>query len=156
MFSLYLHDAYSFPWPNVNRCWKLSLVDWGLIFVFGRSHNVIYEINLENQWSFMLFLSCFCNANLACLLLMPCSHLLVLVCDVLLWNCHFSIGILGQVWCLIVLIPDLYRLSYFGWLFSLARVVCAAIRPFLCHVANYFDCFSAMVHCESLEDSLLP
>ena len=28
-----------------------------------------------------------------------------LVCDVLLWSCHLPIGILGQVWCLIVLIP---------------------------------------------------
>ena len=31
-------------------------------------------------------------------------------------NCDFvtfPCGILGQVWCLIVLIPDLYRLSYF-------------------------------------------
>ena len=27
-------------------------------------------------------------------------------------SCHFPIGILGQVWCLIVLIPDLCSLSY--------------------------------------------
>ena len=26
--------------------------------------------------------------------------------------CHFTIGILGQVWCLIVSIPDLCPLSY--------------------------------------------
>ena len=30
-----------------------------------------------------------------------------------LWSCHFPIGILGQVWCLIVSIPDLCSLSYF-------------------------------------------
>ena len=30
------------------------------------------------------------------------------ICDV-----HFPIGILGQVWCLIVSIPDLCPLSYF-------------------------------------------
>ena len=35
------------------------------------------------------------------------ADLLSLVCDVLLWSCHFSIGILSQMWCLIVLIPDL-------------------------------------------------
>ena len=33
--------------------------------------------------------------------------------DVLLRGCHFPIGILGQVRCLIVSIPDLCPLSYF-------------------------------------------
>ena len=32
----------------------------------------------------------------------------------LLWVCHFPIGILGQVWYLIVSIPDLCNLTYFG------------------------------------------
>ena len=41
------------------------------------------------------------------------ADLLALVFDVLLWRCHFPIGILGQVWCLIVSIPDLCHLSYF-------------------------------------------
>ena len=31
----------------------------------------------------------------------------------LLWVCHFPIGILGQVWYLIVSIPDLCSLTYF-------------------------------------------
>ena len=31
----------------------------------------------------------------------------------LLWVCHFPIGILGQVWYLIVSIPDLCNLTYF-------------------------------------------
>ena len=40
----------------------------------------------------------------------------------LLWVCHFPIGILGQVWYLIVSIPDLCTLTYYGrglmlWLF---------------------------------------
>ena len=30
-----------------------------------------------------------------------------------LCSCHFPIGILGQVWCLIVSIPDLCPLFYF-------------------------------------------
>ena len=30
-----------------------------------------------------------------------------------LWVCHFPIGILGQVWYLIVSIPDLCTLTYF-------------------------------------------
>ena len=32
----------------------------------------------------------------------------------LLWVCHFPIGILGQVWYLIVSIPDLCNLTYFS------------------------------------------
>ena len=35
----------------------------------------------------------------------------------LLWVCHFPIGILGQVWYLIVLIPDLCTLTYYGTAF---------------------------------------
>ena len=40
------------------------------------------------------------------------TDLLALVCGVLLWVCHSPIGILGQVWYLIVLIPDLCTLTY--------------------------------------------
>ena len=36
-----------------------------------------------------------------------------LICGVLLWVCYFPIGILGQVWYLIVSIPDLCTLYYF-------------------------------------------
>ena len=38
------------------------------------------------------------------------ADLLALVCGVLLCVYHFPIGILGQVWCLIVSIPDLCTL----------------------------------------------
>ena len=41
------------------------------------------------------------------------ADLLALVCGVSLVVCHFSIGILGQVWYLIVSIPDLCTLTYF-------------------------------------------
>ena len=40
------------------------------------------------------------------------DDLLVLVCGVFLYVCHFPIGILGQVWYLIVSIPDLCTLTY--------------------------------------------
>ena len=38
----------------------------------------------------------------------------------LLWVCHFPIGILGQVWYLIVSIPDLCTITYFFciWVFE--------------------------------------
>ena len=38
------------------------------------------------------------------------ADLLALVCGVLLWVCYYPIGILGQVWYLIVSIPDLCTL----------------------------------------------
>ena len=38
-----------------------------------------------------------------------------LVCGVQLWVCHFCIGILGQVWYLIVSIPGLCTLTYFTY-----------------------------------------
>ena len=41
------------------------------------------------------------------------ADLLALVCGVKLLVCHFPIGILGQVWFLIVSIPELCTLNYF-------------------------------------------
>ena len=41
------------------------------------------------------------------------ADLFALVCGVLMLICHFPIGILGQVWYLIVSIPDLCTLTYF-------------------------------------------
>ena len=41
------------------------------------------------------------------------ADLLALVCGVYLWVCHFPIDILGQVWYLIVSIPDLRTLTYY-------------------------------------------
>ena len=41
------------------------------------------------------------------------ADLFALVCGVLLCVFHFPIGILGQVWYLIVSIPDLSTLTYF-------------------------------------------
>ena len=44
------------------------------------------------------------------------ADLFALVCGVQLRVCHFPIGILGQVWYLIVSIPDLCTLTYFDFL----------------------------------------
>ena len=65
-------------------------------------------------------LLCFCYVFVRVCLYVLCGHLLGkgwplgsrLWC--LLWVCHFPIGILGQVWYLIVSIPDLCTLTYFG------------------------------------------
>ena len=50
------------------------------------------------------------------------AGLLVLVVGVSLQVCHFPIGILGQVWYLIVSIPDLYTLTYFYTLLVAANL----------------------------------
>ena len=77
----------------------------------------------------MLFLSCFVMlscTSVCCCLEFTCwkrDDLLALVCDVLLGRCHFPFGIMGQVWCLIVSIPDLCPLSYFSNCFYLTRFI---------------------------------
>ena len=66
------------------------------------------------------FLSCVCYAFARVCLYVPCGHLLgweradllALVGGVLLLVCHFPVGILGQVWYLIVSVPDLCTLTY--------------------------------------------
>ena len=73
---------------------------------------------------FVFFMSCVCCAFVRVCLCVPCglllgggggegAGLLALVCGVWLWVRHFPIGILGQVWYLIVLILDLCTLTYF-------------------------------------------
>ena len=59
---------------------------------------------------------CICARLFICALWSPAgkrADLLALVCGILLSVCHFPIGILCQVWCLIVSIPDLCTLTYF-------------------------------------------
>ena len=71
-------------------------------------------------WIFYVFVqSCVCYVFVRVCLYVLCGHLLGkgwplgsrLWC--LLWVFHFPIGILGQVWYLIVSIPDLCTLTYF-------------------------------------------
>ena len=55
----------------------------------------------------------------------------------LLWVCHFPIGILGQVWYLIVSIPDLCSLTYFYITLIKSYVHCNRIRFKNSHENNY-------------------
>ena len=69
--------------------------------------------------SFVLFMSCVCHAlaSVHCCLVVTCwqrADLLTLVCDDCVFV-TFPCGSLGQVWYLIVSIPDLCCLSYFEW-----------------------------------------
>ena len=71
----------------------------------------------------MFFLFCLVFAMSLCASVYMCfvvtcwekADLLALVSGVSLWVCHFPIGILGQVWYLIVSIPDLCTLIYFNY-----------------------------------------
>ena len=65
-------------------------------------------------WIFYPFLSCVCYAFVHICLYVSCGHLLGKGWPLgsRLWVCHFPIGILGQVWYLIVSIPDLCTLTY--------------------------------------------
>ena len=50
----------------------------------------------------------------------------------LLWVCHFPIGILGQVWYLIVSIPDLCTITYFcDTVYSLGAEIIMLVCPAL-------------------------
>ena len=69
--------------------------------------------------SFVLFMSYVCHAfaSVHCCLEVTCwewADLMALVCDVYCDFVTFQFGILGQVWYLIVLIPDPSCLSYFN------------------------------------------
>ena len=72
----------------------------------------------------MLFLTCVFMLSCApvyCYLGVTCwerADLLPLVCDVLSCVCYFPIGILGQMWYLIVSIPDICSLLYLEDLFK--------------------------------------
>ena len=58
---------------------------------------------------------CHAFASVHCCLVVTCwetADLLALVCDVCVFD-TFPCGILGQVWYLLVSIPDLCQLSYF-------------------------------------------
>ena len=72
----------------------------------------------------MFFMYCVCHAfaSVHCCLVVTCwerADLLALVCYVYCDFITFPFGVLGQVWYLIVLIPDLCCLSYFLDIFSL-------------------------------------
>ena len=102
---------------NAHKIWNI----WKRYFWFKINIWCIYSANKSVVCvSFIIFLSCFCYAFVCVSLLMPCGNLLKkswslgFCYDALLWSFHFPIGIFGQVWFLIVSIPDLCPLSYFG------------------------------------------
>ena len=85
----------------------------------------------------MLFMSCVFHAfvSVHCCLVVTCwerADLLALLCDVYLCFVTFPCYVIGQVWYLIVSIPDLCHLSYF--------ISCFCIWPLL------YSLFSTLPH----------
>ena len=62
----------------------------------------------------VLCLLCLCVRLFICALWSPAGKGLNSWLSFVVWVCHFPIGILGQVWYLIVSIPDLCTLTYFA------------------------------------------
>ena len=107
--------------PGLPRMWVYAIVNnlgYNPIFFIDRSRAVLL------LWTICVISVLFCYASCTSVcwcLLATClerADLSALVCDILLWRCHFLIGILGQVWCLIVSIPDLCPLLIFITLVS--------------------------------------
>ena len=97
------------PW----FCLQFMIVVFLIILTyFFKPSSKIFLLTVRRRCFFcgslMSFTFCFCYAFVR-----VCGHLLgkdwplVFVCGVKFWRCHFPIWILGQVWCLIVSIPDL-------------------------------------------------
>ena len=76
--------------------------------------------------SFVLFMSCVCHAFLSvhCCLVVTCWERVTSCLSFVMFNCIFDTfrcGILGQVWYLIVSIPDHCHLCYFVYVFKHLR-----------------------------------
>ena len=95
-------------------------------------------------WIFYVFvLSCVCYVFVRVCLYVLCGHLLGKGWPLgsrlwfLLWVYHFPISILGQVWYLIVSIPDLCTLTYFHrkltysytvlWIYIPSHILCNCV-----------------------------
>ena len=70
------------------------------------------------------------------------ADLLALVCGVQLWVCCFPIGFLGQMWYLIVSIPDLCTLLYFN---NETPVLDFPEQDLCIHVKLILKCFNIQV-----------
>ena len=128
--------------PNIYVSWSTSELRVRLAPLnrFKPSGEVFY-------WPFQggtSFVDLLCFCSVLCLLCFVhvclyvlCGHLLGkgwplgsrLWC--LLWVCHFPIGILGQVWYLIVSIPDLCTITYLFYHLWARSIPCSVDEHFL-------------------------
>ena len=95
-------------------CCTLLYVHSSIAIILMGKRELIALLNLSS-WCLVMVERLFLAVSQGCLqfviVVFPDhTHVLFLYCA----SCHFPIGILGQVWCLIVLIPDLFPFSYFN------------------------------------------
>ena len=80
----------------------------------------------------VLCLLCLCARLSICVLWSPAGKGLTSWLSFVVWICHFPIGILGQVWYLIVSIPDLCTLTYIYVFFNKMPFVLLQPHLLLC------------------------
>ena len=112
--------------PNIYVSWSTSelRVRFAPLNWFKPSSKIFYWL-FQGGTSFVDLLCFFCLVfamplwvSVYMCLVVTCwerADFLALICGVQLWVCHFPIGILGQVWYLIVSIPNLCTLTYFPY-----------------------------------------
>ena len=110
------------------RWWCLSCKPWNLFKPSSKLFHWPFQGGTVLLWIFDVYsVLCPCAFVCVCLyvLVVTCwerDDLFALVCGVYLWVCHFPICILGQLWYLIVSIPDLCTLSYFSWKVHICQI----------------------------------
>ena len=103
-------DNFVICWCSMQTVWKASSK---IFYWLSQGGTSFVDLLCFFCLSFAMPL---CTSVYVCLVV-TCwerADLLALVCGVRLWVCHFPIGILGQVWYLIVSIPDLCTHTYFN------------------------------------------
>ena len=133
MFKLFIQQCgqkYPSPWQKSNSClyrkifMQVRAFERYIPIIRFQPCSKIFYWPFQGGTSFVIFfmfLFCLVFAMSLCASVYMCflviswekADLLALLCGVQLWVCHFPIGILGQVWYLIVSIPDLCTHTYF-------------------------------------------
>ena len=98
----------SAPWNQFKPCRKIFLLTVPMRYFFLDHLCYLYIVFVMLSRLFIAALCSPAGKGLTSWLLFVVSN-----CNFVTFPC----GILGQVWCLIVLIPDLCHLSYFIWTF---------------------------------------
>ena len=138
-----------------------------LFMIILNKHEIQASILTFMSWryffcgSFVLFMSCCLSCFRICSLL-PCAHkrdrtdILALVCDVYCDCVALPFGILGQVWHLIVSIPNPCCLSYFRYIsclvglgvkISFITLVPGQRHSFFCLVCCFTSQVNSYGHC---------
>ena len=118
-----------------------------------------YHIFVDHSCYFWCVFIMLMYASFYCCLVVTCwerTDLLALVCDVLLWVRYFPIGMLGQVWYFILLIPDiclfctLLEISCRSLAQNFYLIQCNVIVILVLYVSTHSASIFAVEHIKSL------